>query len=518
MATIIKPPPGFRSLGTFQLTLFERWAMAFVVGLLLFSLTLMELWRFAGGEMWFMLFLLAGLCMTPVILGIMQGHMDLFEPIVMVCAAYFLYMVWAPSVDWISGLHVVFGTDIPSTIKTGTLHTLVAIISLLVGYYVRFDSAAQRPRQPAKPGPEEPLRDYLVDEKKDAAAVKYALIMTAVAVVCLGLTMSLTGWNWTRLLTLGQFGGAVTGVWLIEQNPFLNYLFLTLEWFMPVTIILIAFVKPSRAKKVLLTTGFMFIFVMYMTLGFRYRVLMLLMGPVSYWYLTRRKRPGLAAITASGVFLVIMIGLISGTRDDTRAGRAMDTEAFEIQESGTRFANDLRIYPPYYQLLSTFPYDHDYLWGSSFLYVFFSPIPRALWAGKPDAPPRLILRTAYGERAVQQGLAYPNIGEFYVNFGIAGEILGMCLFGYLLRRLWDYTRRNSHDRWVIIAYSLWFPFLVQVVSRGYFVQIAQEIAFIFLPVYVGKRVFGYSQERKQLARAEMSAARLPRQISGLPAR
>ena len=508
------PPPGYKSLGTFQLTAFERTTLSAVVAITLLTLGLFQILGFANGNFWFKMFALSALLLTPVILGITQGHMDILEPIFLVNAAYFLYFVWGPSVDWISQLHVIFGTDIVATIDNGTRHTTIAVASMLIGYYMRFGGAA--PAKRPAPAGDAPLKDFYVDPPRDAAAVRYAVIVTVAGIVCLGLTFSLTGWNWTRLLTLGQFGADVNNTWLIEQNPFLNYLYLTMEWFLPALMIMIAFHKPRTRNRVLLLIGFVIIFTIYMTIGFRYRILLLMLAPVTYLYMLRRRRPGLGGLLIAGFVTVLMIGLIGGTRSATRTGRDIDTDVFEVAQSGSRFANDLRIYPPYYTLLQAFPTDHDYLWGSSYLYVFLSPIPRALWPGKPDAPVRVVLRTAFGERAVQQGLAYPNLGEFYVNFGLPGEILGMALFGYLLRRLWSYVRRNAHDRWALIWYALWLPFLVQVVSRGYFVQIAQEFAFIFLPILLGRRLFGPAAGVRAIrARA---AERLPGHRVGIAGR
>jgi oligosaccharide repeat unit polymerase len=507
--------PGFRSLGTFRLTAFERATMAVLTAGTLLTLTTFEVTGFANGTFWFTMTVLAGLLLVPVMIGIANGRMDIFEPIFIVNAAYFLYLVWGPSVDWLAGLHSLYGTDIVSTIGPATMHAAVSVAAMLVGYYVRFGGDAEHKAKPPAPVPTN-LVDTFVDPPRDRAAMKYTAGLAVGAIICLCLTFNLTGWNWTRLLTLGQYGEAITHLWLIEQNPFLNYLLFTIEWFMPALMIAVAFHKPRPRTRALIAFGFLLTFIAYTTLGFRYRILLLMVAPITYMYLLRRKRPGLGTLLFAGAALVLIIGGIAGTRRATRVGDEIEREMLQVDESRSRFANDLRIYPPYYALIQVFPTDHDFMWGTSYIYVFLSPIPRQLWAGKPDAPVVTVLRAVFGSRGVQQGLAYPNIGEMYVNFGLPGEILGMALFGFLLRKLWTFVRRNAHDRWALIWYALWFPFLVQVVSRGYFVQIAQEFAFIFLPVLVGRRFFGPASGLRQ-ARAR-SAERLPRYSVGIPGR
>jgi len=492
------PVPG-RSLGTFQLRLVERWVMICFVGLVLITYTAFEMWGFGGGEFWFLMFILSALVFFPVILGISRGQMDIFEPIFLVCAAYFLYFVWAPTHDWVRGNLSPFGIDIVSSIWRGTMHAIVGVAAMLVGYYVNFGGEGSRnpmanTRSSFRATPENP-----VDVRRSSAAIKYAVGMSLGAIACLGLTFRLTGWNWSRLLSFGQYGDEVANIWLIEQNPFLNYLHSTMEWFLPAFLILLVFRRqPTPRSRFFLLLGFFAVFTIYTTLGFRYRVLLLMMAPVLYHYMAKRKRPGVIGIVVASLVTVLMVSIIGGTRGATRAGADLDRGDIAIGETGSNFTQDLRIYPPFYRMLDVFPTDYDYLWGSSYMYVFISPIPRVLWPGKPDAPVRSVLRVIAGERAVQQGLAYPNLGEFYVNFGLAGEIMGMFLFGFLLRRAWMFVQRNANDPWALILYAMLLPFLVQVVSRGYFVQIAQEFAFIFGPALIGRYFFG---ERATVRRA-----------------
>jgi oligosaccharide repeat unit polymerase len=490
MAEATRAPIVARSIGTFQLRLTERWSMITFIGLVLLTFTAFEMWGFAGGEFWFLMFILSALVFVPVILGITQGQMDIFEPIFLVCAAYFLYFVWAPTYDWIRGNFSPFGIDIVSGIWRGTMHAIVGVASMLVGYYVNFGGEKRRNPMADSKSTYRPTPEHPVDLRRASEANKYAIGLIIGAIVCLGLTFKLTGWNWSRLLTFGQLGDEKLNIWLIEQNPFLNYLHSTMEWFLPAFLVLMVFRRPSPRSRFFLSIAFLAVFAIYTTLGFRYRVLLLMMAPVVYWYMTKRKRPGVMGIVVAAVVTILMVSIIGGTRGATRAGGDIERQDIALAQSGNNFTQDLRIYPPFYRMLDVYPIDYDYIWGSSYLYVFISPIPRALWPGKPDAPVRNVLRVILGERAVTAGLAYPNLGEFYVNFGLVGEILGMFLFGFILRRIWMFLQRNAHDPWALILYSMTLPFLVQVVSRGYFVQIAQEIAFIFGPIVLGRYFLG----------------------------
>jgi hypothetical protein len=75
-----------------------------------------------------------------------------------------------------------------------------------------------------------------------------------------------------------------------------------------------------------------------------------------------------------------------------------------------------------------------YLWGVSFIRLFFSFIPRSIWQEKPLDVQQLIMvkDIALTNYAGGQSQGMTLIGEFYWNFGLPSVVFGMFLFGILM--------------------------------------------------------------------------------------
>lgn len=72
--------------------------------------------------------------------------------------------------------------------------------------------------------------------------------------------------------------------------------------------------------------------------------------------------------------------------------------------------------------------------GRTLVFALFSWVPRFVWRDKPTTGSTAILTEFTGKRfdestAMQSG----NIFEFYVNFGAIGVLVGMAIYGFLLR-------------------------------------------------------------------------------------
>jgi oligosaccharide repeat unit polymerase len=260
--------------------------------------------------------------------------------------------------------------------------------------------------------------------------------------------------------------------------------------------LLYAFARRGRRWLVL---AFVSLFVVYTTIGFRFRVVILVLAPAVYYYLKLRTRPGIFRIATGALAFALLIGGIGLLRSSFRAGERVDVQRVSLEATQANFVNDLDIYQPYLAMIDVFPKEHDYLWGSSYAYLLVHPVPRSLWPGKPEAPVRTIVRLILGPEAETAGVAYPNVGELYANFGVVGLVGGMWLFGILLRVMYEYLRRHESNDWARIGYAIALPFLVQIISRGYFVQIFQEAFFIFSPLGFGMWLCGRMARRKRAA-------------------
>ena len=77
-------------------------------------------------------------------------------------------------------------------------------------------------------------------------------------------------------------------------------------------------------------------------------------------------------------------------------------------------------------LVRMVPDYQPYFMGTSFLNVLTQPIPRFLWANKPQA-----IRQDFFDSLWPPGTTLPFWAIFYLNFGPLGIVPGMMLWGWI---------------------------------------------------------------------------------------
>ena len=437
-------------------------------GLAVLAVAAMVLLDPTQADAWFGLLLVTAVVFLPVLVSCARREFDTLEPIFIVSASYWLYFVYAPAVDLLRGDEYFFGMLIPPGLLSASIHASIGIGAMLVGYYARIGTSIAA-RLPASP-------------TASRGVVGFATLLGIVAVLAFGSSFAISGLSWTHFLTLGQLG-VTTGEQLERSamdSPFLNYLVQSADWFTTAFVLLFAFARRGRGA---LLPLFLAGCAVYTTIGFRYKLVILLLAPVVFWYLSTGRRPGLRLLLLSAVGAMLLIGGVGSQRIKMRAGERVELEELTFTEASEAFNRDVDLYQPFMAILDAYPEEHDFLWGGSYAYLAVHPIPRALWPDKPQPPVWEIVRASFGSDAARvAGVAYPNIGEFYVNAGLLGIVVGMAAFGIFLRALYAYTLGSVANPWTRVIYAIALPFLIQVVSRGYFVAIAQYTAYLFGPI------------------------------------
>ena len=105
-----------------------------------------------------------------------------------------------------------------------------------------------------------------------------------------------------------------------------------------------------------------------------------------------------------------------------------------------------------------------FLWGQSYLEMFYQPIPRALWPAKPWPFDVHIGELITGTRT---GIPPGIVGELYLNFHIVGIILGMFLFGVLCRVGYQRALARPRDPGKVLLYALLLPYLPIMMLRSF---------------------------------------------------
>ncbi|MFN8178341.1 MAG: O-antigen polymerase [bacterium] len=193
----------------------------------------------------------------------------------------------------------------------------------------------------------------------------------------------------------------------------------------------------------------------------------------------------LAIVVASGLFL---FSVYDQYRNLTHHGfRASEAKEISVGSATAVYDGVLggRNFDMMDNLLSVLWYTPDrlpFLLGSSYLHFFVNFVPRGLWPGKPKGIDSILAEKIYGW--AMGGAPPGTIGELYFNFQFAGVVVGMALFGALVRVAWTYSKRERRHPFLALFLGATLVF-VGMVTRGSFFQVGSTWAMRIVPIFLG---------------------------------
>lgn len=232
--------------------------------------------------------------------------------------------------------------------------------------------------------------------------------------------------------------------------------------------------------------------------GGRAVLLIFLFAPLVYYYAKHTKNPPIRYIVMWICVFCIISAVIQTFRWEMRSGGDVQMSMLWNMENILEpVYTNFRVYKMYYFILDAMPGQLEYVWGKESIgYTFIMLIPRVIWPSKPDAPFREILRYSAGDFAVENGQAFPGLTEPYMDFGLLGCLVYAFIGGWLiskLKNLYLYTHQDSH---ALVLFSLLYPFLFQVIIRGYVPSLVFSVLFLFLPFIILKLIIPSSNKEK----------------------
>jgi oligosaccharide repeat unit polymerase len=155
------------------------------------------------------------------------------------------------------------------------------------------------------------------------------------------------------------------------------------------------------------------------------------------WLKTSKRRLPPRRVAVTGMLLLVVLGGVVGIARGAADSRHLSASAVLTAP----FTEGNNLFLPVAGLASIVPGQFPYLDGLSYAQVAIFPVPRALWPGKPqDAIGTVTDLMDPGN----SGLAFPEFGEMYANFGLPGVVAGSILFGAFAELLW---RRFARSRY-----------------------------------------------------------------------
>lgn len=396
------------------------------------------------------------------IVCIKQYLFDIFHPIHIVTFLYLSLFIFTP-VTFINinqtdchGVNVM-----PGCIK-GTVIFLVGYLTFLCGYNVPFINR----------------RIYRVANSpkyNSHSLLKTSFILWNIGFCIQVIHLILSGKSLIYILTLGGNGNAMK----IESK--LGF-FANFSFFMIYPWLLLCFSNIKLKYKIIISyltfstffiNGARFIFII-MTISFLISFCRIYKTQIKMWQIS--------------IIFIALIAFSNFLGDSRRAiahGTTTDTE-ISIDRMLYVLQSNFDIYQIQYSVAYAYP---DYrpfdLGGHIFYDTFMFCIPRFLWKDKPKIDNNYagqMIRGTIGTAGVNAAMAWPNLTEYYADFGFVGVAIIMFILGFFSKKM--ITRYNGNNKLNLLLYAIFVPILFQIITRGYTPQNFGLLLFLFFPYFV----------------------------------
>jgi oligosaccharide repeat unit polymerase len=403
----------------------------------------------------------AGASFTLVILGIfwLKRNFDPFEPINFVAVTVFigvvlrtLYIVTVD--DDLTRDFLLLGKDI-SVLIPGILAINVSMLFLLLGY-------STNPRG-------FPILRFSIMRKDEWSARRLrwlSIIILAIAAASIMSYMQAMGITITAIEDLTKKRRLVIELAQQYQYAALGYqiwgasLLSYLLYFM----VSIMAVGKKRRKHLAFVTIFVGLaaFLLPLISSSRTEIALALANCIVIWHYMRRKISLKAIATIMTVLLLLIVFL--GALRAVSQGKFDDLTGFlnagTVVEQLLLNRNWLDVAKTAH-IIDEVPGTMDFQYGQTMITWLFAPVPRQVWISKPAVRigPELgylIFDTGRLKTGVPPGI----IGELYLNFGYFGIAVGMLIFGYWLKYLYNSFRRHiaTNKNAMLLYIALLVPF------------------------------------------------------------
>ncbi|EIF51221.1 hypothetical protein SULAR_05003 [Sulfurovum sp. AR] len=322
-------------------------------------------------------------------------------------------------------------------------------------------------------------------EKFSINFVRVGMLIGVLAYVLWGITSGKSLQNIFLLGLLGFQDKVNTAVELGGNN----YLKLMIEIFIPI----LSLALFTSMKKIEFSFWLLITIVIYLSQGFRYRIVLLLIS-FSLIYLFRNKVSINKILKLSLLVIPILILLLEFTqyRKSIRQSVVGIQTEFQVNDRpifDTLFASS-RNYLANASLIKYMVEENiTYGYGDTMIMqVFIRMMPSSMFNNgvKPDPRGLMISNKSWGNRdAMYAGEAYDAVGGAYYELGSLGVIIFFLLLGFIVgyvnRKMYSAKNVEQFVLYVIIISSFF-----QLLTRGYLPQFFFTFGFMMLPFIIIK--------------------------------
>ena len=407
------------------------------------------------------------ICLILYGTGVINKRYDLFSPITFFSFLYINMYYITPIYDLINHNYYWFNVEV---FDVGVKSTYIATISYIVfiicyNYKTRKEETVNR------------SDGLLVTSNIRILIVVMYLFFASANMYYL----TSSGKSIIYVLTLGVFGsGGLDGT-----NEGLGFISV-LSYALPSVTLLYTEYGENKPLKIVM---FMVMLLMQIARGFRFFVLQIAMMFISYYYLSKKKKPRIVDFAFLTVIVLVPVVLMTMFRNTIRAGDGMDMSSVSgntiMDALDSAYWGNFRVYKNYYGIVKAVPQMTGYLYGGqTIIYTMIMLIPRAIWASKPGNPGTIAQGLVFGNAAVVGGSAYPGLGEYYYDAGIIGTVLWMALFATILGGIQNRYRYNANNKIDLMIFCTILGCVLQFTIRGYMPSNFWMVVMAMVPYWI----------------------------------
>ncbi len=403
-----------------------------------------------------------------------------YRPTLFVAAILFYYVLAGP-LTALSGDGVIYrGLDHRLLLVSGWLAALVFYGSLLIGFYLTPLISRSRIFF---------VSSLVIDYTLVSSSSHLERLYRYGSRLCLlGLFLFVLVQGSQALFLLNPLSAGTmidSGIGSIGLNvgPFVNYFNYSINLLIPGICLMSAAWYRYRRHTFVILIWISIAFMLFISLGFRYRLVLLAIPILLLWFFSRCSRPSFRILATFLAAFLALNGIIGLTRSYGRGLDLSKSENVHLSRILKAGLFDSVVFYTTSGVIDLVSKESLFIGPEPIINTLLFPIPRTLLPNKgDDSYTSSVTAKLYGFRK-NKGTAILNYGEYFLMAGWPGVVAFSVVLGCFLRFLWNWFLLRQNDPFAQVIYTVSVSYLYVVISRGYMPQVVMLFMFSVAPLF-----------------------------------